>query len=246
MSQGENQDQQNRIDWVALIAALATGAIFLVATINGPNVVFTIGASVFWVTFVALRIHRDRDALVNWGFRLDNLREAARVPAALFVVAAVAFAAYAGAKHQFRFPAHTLPLFVLYPLWGVIQQFLVLGILVNNVEKVGALRRRPIILVLIGTVAFGAIHLPDPVLTTGTTLLALVYVPLFLRHRNVLPLGVVHGWIATLFYLWVLGRDVWTENCCPGIVAKYLANAPDFTFTLLLKTSVILWIRSCC
>lgn len=217
-------DRQSRIDWVALIAALMTGVIFLIATARGPNVVFTIGATVFWLIFVAWRIHRDRGALVTWGFRLDNLREAARVPAVLFVVATLAFAAYALAKHQFQFPAHTLLLFLLYPLWGVIQQFLVLGILVGNLERVGAIGGRPIALVVIGAVVFGAIHLPDPVLTAGTTILALVYVPLFLKHRNVLPLGIVHGWIAALFYLWVLGRDVWMENCCPAMVGQYLTS----------------------
>ena len=218
------QARHSGIDWVALIAALMTGVIFLIATARGPNVVFTIGATVFWLMFVALRIYRDKSALATWGFRVDNLREAARLPAVLFVVAALAFAAYALARHQFQFPAHTLLLFLLYPLWGVIQQFLVLGILVGNLETVGAIGGRPIVLVVIGAVVFGAIHLPDPVLTAGTTLLALVYVPLFLRHRNVLPLGIVHGWIAALFYLWVLGRDVWTENCCPGIVGKYLTS----------------------
>ncbi len=152
-----------------------------------------------------------------------TFREAALVPAAIFVVVTIAFAAYAVAKHQFQFPAHTLPLFLIYPIWGVIQQFLVLGILVSNLEKIGALGQKPIILVLVGALVFGAIHLPDPVLTAATTILALVYVPLFLKHRNVLPLGVVHGWIGTLFYLWVLGRDVWTENCCPAIVAGYLS-----------------------
>lgn len=224
MAQPQIPSRPSGIDWVALIAALATGAIFLIATARGPNVFFTIGASVFWVTFVALRVHRNKDALVQWGFRLDNLREAALIPAVIFVFAALAFAAYAVAKHQFKFPLHTLPLFLIYPLWGVIQQFLVLGILVGNLEKIGALRQRPIILVVVGALVFGAIHMPDPVLTAGTTMLALVYVPLFLKHRNVLPLGVVHGWIGTLFYLWILGRDVWTENCCPAILAGLLTS----------------------
>lgn len=218
------REMESGIDWVALIAALLTGVIFLIATARGPNVLFTIGATVFWLSFIAVRIYRDRRAPATWGFRVDNLRKAARVPAVLFVVATLAFAAYAFARHQFRFPAHTLFLFLIYPLWGVIQQFLVLGVLVGNLERVAAIGGRPILLVVIGAAVFGAIHLPDPVLTAGTTVLALVYVPLFLRHRNVLPLGVVHGWIAALFYLWVLGRDVWTENYCPAIFGGYITS----------------------
>ncbi|MDX6611284.1 MAG: hypothetical protein QOD75_470 [Blastocatellia bacterium] len=207
---------------MGLIAAVATGVIFLTTTARGPNVYFTLGAFVFWVAFVIWCARRDKNALKNWGFRGDNLLEAARIPLALFVVATLVFAAYALAKHQFQFPAHILPLFLLYPPWAVVQQFLVLGILVGNLEKISALRRRRTLLVIIGSLVFGAIHLSHPFLTIGTTLLALIYVPHFLKYRNVWPLGVVHGWIGPLFYLWVLGRDVWTENCCPAIAAKYL------------------------
>jgi membrane protease YdiL (CAAX protease family) len=235
MKQVQRQAEQS-LDWVALIAAVATGVIFLAATARGPNVYFTLGAFVFWVAFVAWRAHRDKQALRNWGFRGDNLLAAARVPAALFVLAALAFAAYAFAKHRFQFPAHILPLFLLYPPWAVIQQFLVLGILVGNLEKIDALRRRPILLVIIGSFVFGAIHLSHPFLIVGTTLLALVYVPHFLKYRNVWPLGVVHGWIGPLFYLWVLGRDVWTENCCPDFVTRYLTISwAHFALPFILK-----------
>jgi hypothetical protein len=42
--------------------------------------------------------------------------------------------------------------------------------------------------------------------------LGLVYIPLYLRYRNLWPLGFYHGWLGTLFYLWVLGRDPWVET----------------------------------
>jgi hypothetical protein len=206
-------------DWTAVMAAVATGVIFLFATAHGPNIYFTLGAFCFWIIFIAVRVRRDRNTLERWGFRTDNLLRAALIPIAIFVVAALGFAAYAIARQRFQFPLHVLPLLLIYPLWAVIQQFLVLGIVVGNLAKIDSLKRRPILLVLIGTLVFGGIHLPDPILTVGTTALALLYVPLFLRDRNVLPLGVVHGWIGTLFYLWVLGRDVWAENCCSQFVA---------------------------
>jgi hypothetical protein len=34
---------------------------------------------------------------------------------------------------------------------------------------------------------------------------------IFLRWRNVWPLGICHGWLGVLFYFWVLGRDPWLE-----------------------------------
>ena len=103
-------------------------------------------------------------------------------------------------------------LLLLYPLWGTIQQFLELGVVVGNLEKVGGLGSNTPLLIQTGAFLFGAVHVPDLMLTAGTTVLAFVYVPLFLRHRNVWPLGIVHGWLGALFYLWALNHDPWLRT----------------------------------
>ncbi|MBL8896253.1 MAG: hypothetical protein JNM84_01435 [Planctomycetes bacterium] len=107
----------------------------------------------------------------------------------LTAIALPSFALYVASRGALRVPPHALFCLLLYPLWGLIQQ----------------------VLVLVGALVFGAVHLPALLLTVGTTLLALLYVPQFLRDRNVGPLGVAHGWIGTFFYLWVLERDPWLE-----------------------------------
>jgi membrane protease YdiL (CAAX protease family) len=53
---------------------------------------------------------------------------------------------------------------------------------------------------------------PEIPLMLTTFGLGLVYIPLYLRYRNLWPLGLYHGWLGTLFYLWVLGRDPWVET----------------------------------
>ena len=37
------------------------------------------------------------------------------------------------------------------------------------------------------------------------------FAPLYLRDRTVLPLGVAHGALGALFYVWVLDRDPYAE-----------------------------------
>ena len=49
-------------------------------------------------------------------------------------------------------------------------------------------------------------------LVVATFLLELAIVPLFLLYRNLWPLGLLHGWLGGLFYLWVEGRDLWVER----------------------------------
>ena len=45
----------------------------------------------------------------------------------------------------------------------------------------------------------------------ATFLLELLVIPLYLWQRNLWPLGLLHGWLAAMFYLWVLDRDLWAE-----------------------------------
>ena len=46
----------------------------------------------------------------------------------------------------------------------------------------------------------------------ATFVLELLIVPLYLWQRNLWPLGVLHGWLGGLFYLWVENRDLWVER----------------------------------
>lgn len=104
--------------------------------------------------------------------------------------------------------AHLLPLLVLYPLWGLVQQVLVLGLLVHNALALGAPRPAAVALAAAG---FAAVHAPDWTLCAATALLGLINAVLFFRYRNVWPLALLHGWLGALFYRWVLARDVWAE-----------------------------------
>ena len=111
-------------DRLALVAAAVTAGLSFTRVADAPGSVFIAGACLFWAAFVAARARRDRAAFRAWGFRTDNLLAASVVPAAVFVVGAAGLAGYAVAARQFRFPAHALPLFLVYPAWGLVQQFL--------------------------------------------------------------------------------------------------------------------------
>jgi hypothetical protein len=46
----------------------------------------------------------------------------------------------------------------------------------------------------------------------ATIALEAVFVLLYFRERNLIPLAVVHGWLGAFFYLWVLNVDLWRET----------------------------------
>jgi hypothetical protein len=205
-------ERQSGPDLVALAGVAVTVGLHLTLQARGPNPAFIFGACLGWAVFVAVRARRDRGALRRWGFRADNLARASIVPAALLAAGALGLAAWGYCHGTLRFPAHAAPLLLLYPIWGVAQQFLTLGLAVQNLELLPAVGRRKAALVLLGAALFAVVHAPDIWVMAATFLLELAVIPLFLRHRNLWPLGVMHGWLGGLFYLWGLGRDLWAEN----------------------------------
>jgi hypothetical protein len=181
----------------------------LTALDHRPNLFFICGATLFWVAYALVRARQDPAIVGRWGFRSTNLLPASMATALVFGVSAAALAAYAWWCQALRFPGHTWLLLLLYPLWGVIQQFLTLAIVVGNLQRVPGLDRRRPLVWLIGVLVFGVIHAYDPRLAVATALLEMAVIPLYWRFGNLWPLGILHGWMGAFFYLWGLNIDMW-------------------------------------
>lgn len=125
-----------RPDYFALGAAAVTAGLHLLLTGTAAAPFYIVLACVFWLAFVLWRAHRHPGTLLRWGFRTDNLHEASRTPLLLFAVSAAVFASVGVARGSFSLPVQLPALLLLYPVWGVVQQFLVMGIVVGNLERV--------------------------------------------------------------------------------------------------------------
>ena len=194
--------------WFEVGAVVATGLLFLLFRYIRLQGVFVPVAASFWTGFVWHHARRDPSVLRTWGFRLDTFWPAFQAATAFSLPVAVVMALVGASRGTLRCPPHAWILMTLYPIWGVVQQFLVQALLVRNLE--GSLPRSG--LFLLGSCLFAIVHVPEAPLMLATFGLGLVYIPLYLRHRNLWPLGLYHGWLGTLFYLWVLGRDPWVET----------------------------------
>ena len=198
------------VHWFELWAVVGTGVLHLLFKQFGAKGVFILLASVFWIGYIAWQVRRDRAKWGSWGFRTDNLWGAFKWPTRLFVLASVGMAWYGVRTGQVLWQGHMVFLLLLYPLWGVLQQFLVQALGVNNLMQLfpryGLLLAMPV-----GVVLFAVVHFPNWRLMLATGLLACVFIPLYIRDRNLWPLGLYHGWLGTFFYLWVLGRDPWVS-----------------------------------
>ena len=195
-------------------AVVVTGVGFVIV---GLSFLYIGAASLFWVAYVLARYRWDNDVFSRWGFRREGFREAAKLSLP-FAVAAAAFSiTYALIWGDPVLNAHFPLLFVLYPPWGVVQQFLVVALIAENLVAVGRGRISEPLAVVLTACGFAAIHVHDYRLVGATFLLGLVTTSVYFRTKNVWVPGILHGWFATLVYYLVLGEDPWAELVLGGL-----------------------------
>ncbi len=203
--------RQRRLE---LAGVLVTAVIFVVlpkppASV-WPIAAFIVGCITAWSSYLALQVWRDPRLLDRWGLRAGNeLQPLLGVVAPLLAVSVAAGAVVALIRGKPLWADWLWLSLLLYPLWGVVQQWLVQALVVDNVRALLGWSL-PACMAL-GGLGFGIIHLEHPLLVAATGVLGAVYVALFQRYRNLWPLGVCHGWLGSLFYPWVLDRNPLAE-----------------------------------
>jgi membrane protease YdiL (CAAX protease family) len=110
-----------------------------------------------------------------------------------------------------HFTWHIFPILILYPIWGAIQQFLVISLVAGNLQDLFPDKARQSTILIVSATLFGLLHFPYGWLMIGTFVLALFYGFVFLRERNVFAMGLFHGWLGAIFFYTVVGRDPYLE-----------------------------------
>ena len=206
-----NQSSYSHVSkWLEILAVMMTGILHLVFKSFGAKGLFIALAGVSWVGYIIWRVRQDSSLWVKWGFQTKNLSAAFFWPTVIFVVGVSLMAWYGLANDRVLWQDHILFLLLLYPLWGLLQQFLVQALGVANLMTVFP-RQGWRVAIPVGIALFAIIHFPNGLLMIATGLMAALFIPCYLRDRNLWPLGLYHGWLGTFFYLWVLGRDPWVD-----------------------------------
>ena len=196
--------------WVEFLAVVATGVLHLAFQSVGAKGLFIALASVSWISYIVWRVRQGSSSWVKWGFQMENILSAFVWPTVIFVVGVSLMAWYGLANGRALWQGHILFLLLLYPLWGFLQQFLVQALGVANLMTIFP-NQGWMVAVPVGIVLFAIIHYPNGLLMIATGLMAALFIPCYLRDRNLWPLGLFHGWLGTFFYLWVLGKDPWID-----------------------------------
>lgn len=168
---------------------------------------FIVGVIGFWGTYIIYRIRADKQVLDTWGFRRTYLKESFVVVSIFAVISIFALMIFGTYMEVILWSWGMVPLMFLYPFWGLIQQFLVLGLFTGNLNRLEANKPPKWFLVVLTAFMFGGLHYPNMLLMIGTSLLAIFYTIVFLKYRNLWPLGLFHGVLGAIFYYFALGVD---------------------------------------
>ncbi|WP_430817438.1 lysostaphin resistance A-like protein [Carboxylicivirga sp. RSCT41] len=216
MIHGNGITDKSRI--AELLAVFVTGAgKFIFMDYLNWRLPFILVSMTGWVGYVIWRSTKQRYILEHWGFGFTNFKQALKKVLPFGILAFVVFVIIGIMQNTINLTWHIIPILLIYPIWGVIQQFLVIALVAGNLQDIETVSVKKTLTILITAVFFGVLHYPYNWLIIGTFILALFYGYVYLRVRNIWVLGLFHGWLGGLFFYTVVNRDPFIE-----VFGKYL------------------------
>lgn len=184
---------------------------FIIMDWLGMRAFYIAGICGLWSWYVLFRYSLDHSVISSWGFRKKNLGKSLGVLMPFLVVCLWFMLIFAKRNHIALLNPHILPVFFLYPLWGIIQQFMMVGIVVEILRNTQLVKTGMTLVILLASILFSLIHFPDIRLMVFTFAMEVVFLTVYNKWRNLWAIGLVHGWIATFLLYYVHNRDLWNE-----------------------------------
>ncbi len=173
---------------------------------------FILTAIVLWSCYVIFRNKSKPGIMKYWGFRTDNFNKVGKSILPFGGLSLIIFVGIGIYQDTINITWHIIPILILYPIWGIIQQFLLIALTVGNLQDLNNSSFQRGFIVILSASLFGLIHYPYGWLILGTFILAIFYGLIYLKERNIYVLGIFHGWLAGLFFYTVVDRDPFIET----------------------------------
>ncbi len=202
----------DRKRWLEILAVVITGLMKYILMDWLELRVFYIGAAcLFWTGFILNRYRGDHTILRRWGFRKDEFKPAFLflLPFALLIATAIIW--YGAVSNVSFLNWHVIPIFIFYPAWGIIQQFMMIALVAGNLRAMSGFNLKNYQLILLTSLLFAIVHYPSLPLMGFAFFMEAGFVSVYLKWKNLWPLALYHGWIGSLLLYFVMGRDLWNE-----------------------------------
>ena len=168
------------------------------------------GILLFWGAYIVYSVKSNKENLKLWGFKKEYFKQSMFFFTPLIFLSAI-FSIYYGGSVIRSFPLQFILIFLLYPLWGLLQQFLMLGIIAQSLQAFTVYKSTRFTGIFFVAILFSAIHYPIFPLMIITFFLEVVFISVYLKWKNLWAIGIAHGWIATFTLYSLFERDLWFE-----------------------------------
>src|SRR5262249_37578434 len=145
--------------WLELGLVLLTAVLHFVFQgalhLDGPYIA---AAVLFWTGYLLFRVRVPEQAQA-WGLRRDTLVPSLFANGLVIALGALGMIGYGALRGRGGPPPSSLYfLLVFYPVWGLIQQFIICALVGKNLEAIFGSRGWAVV---VGAILFGAVHLPN-------------------------------------------------------------------------------------
>jgi len=194
---------------IELTAAILTGILKIVCVeLFDLKAAFIFTAIFGWLGYLGFRAYQNKSIFNDWGLTSKHFKSSFLASTIFACLAIIIMLIVAIQKGSLTFTWHFIPLLLLYPIWGLIQQLLVQNLVASNLKTLGA---KNWLIVLASSSMFALAHVPYPILTLATFIMGIVFTIFYLKWRNIWALGLYHGILGVFLYFWVLNRNPWLE-----------------------------------
>lgn len=203
--------------YVELLAVILLGASHVVIEVAfSLRATRIFNAAVLSVCFVYLvwRVWTTEGLLYRWGFRADNFWIAFRSHLPFFSGATAILFLWGGIRGSISLPPPFWIAALLYPLFGVAQQFVLQNLLMANLRSFVSQQS---LCAFLSAFLFALSHLPRWKLAAVAFVAGFFLVLAYQRRPNLWAVGIIHGLLASLAFYLVLDET-------PGARALQLIN----------------------
>ncbi len=201
--------KQRRFE-IFMVILTGLGKILFVDVLD-VKFIFIIAAIAFWVIYFLRRVSKNKELIKYWGLSFSSAKETFRIVTIVGLIVLGGFVMYGLFMGTYRFHWHLLVILLVYPIWGLVQQFLMMSLFAGNLKDYESKHFNKALIVVLTSILFSLVHYPSFHLIIATFIMALFYTIVFLRERNIIPLGIFHVVLGGVFYFLVLNRDPWGE-----------------------------------
>jgi len=169
-----------------------------------PDQLYNLLAIVLWSGYVLWRLATTPGIARAWGFRGDNFMNALGSSLVFVTCAAVLLLVYGKLTGRLVVPQAFWLALLLYPLYGVAQQFALQVLLAKNLRSI--VKARSVRAGVTGAV-FSIAHFPNVPLMMLVAPAGFVFTLIYESRPNLWAVGLAHGLLGAMVYYIVLGAD---------------------------------------